>query len=587
VQILSDSVDIAVGQTARLTFRLTDSTGAIIEGEGADSSAVPVLWSSSRPSIATVDSLGLVSAAAIGQSAIVLSVGDKTDTALVNVVASPVAQVVLNAPPQFSISVGSSYQIAATARDAAGNDLPGRAFAWSSSDPTVASVSQTGVITGIASGSAQITVLSEGQTAHANVIVSPPSVASVNVSLASEVINTGQMTQATAVVRDPKGNTLTGRSVVWSSRSFATATVSNSGIVKGIARGMAAITAVVDGVEGSATIQVESASTPTVASITVSITPSSIAVGQTGQAVATIRDSAGRILTDRPLTWSSSDTRIATVSGSGVITAVSAGSVVIQSTVDGVSGQTSLNVSVPSVIPAPAPTPGTLVSHDFEDGTLGGYFNPWGAGIDVVSDPTGGGHGKVARIRYTADGVTQLDDNKAIAPKANFALGLGDSVWFRGDFYLPATVEDSTNYIRKLTYWGKGTAFHEGFDMVIVLVGNELVVSSIAVGPSSLAHDVTYTPTSVSKGQWHRLEVQLKVNSSFTAQDGILRIWLDGASVYARTDMRWTDPLWTEDPSTYKWDFWGVGYQMQESGVPYDEYRYWDNVAFAKTRITP
>jgi len=114
VQILTDSVDIAIGQTARLTFRATDSTGAIIEG--ADFSGVPARWSSSRPSIATVDSLGLVSAAAIGQSAIVVSVADKTDTAFVNVVPLPVAQVVISAPAQFSLAVGSSYRVAATDR---------------------------------------------------------------------------------------------------------------------------------------------------------------------------------------------------------------------------------------------------------------------------------------------------------------------------------------------------------------------------------------------------------------------------------------------------------------------------------------
>ena len=90
----------------------------------------------------------------------------------------------------------------------------------------------------------------------------------------------------------------------------------------------------------------------------------------------------------------------------------------------------------------------------------------------------------------------------------------------------------------------------------------------------------------VTKGQWHRLEVQLRVNTSFAARDGLLRIWLDGALIYDRADMRWTDPLWTEDPKTYKWEAWGMGYQMQ-SQLPYNEYRYWDNMTFSKTSVRP
>jgi hypothetical protein len=104
------------------------------------------------------------------------------------------------------------------------------------------------------------------------------------------------------------------------------------------------------------------------------------------------------------------------------------------------------------------------------------------------------------------------------------------------------------------------------------------------VGPSNLPLDYTYTGFNVTKGVWHRLEVQLQLNSTFAAQNGILRIWIDRALVYDRTNMRWTDPAWTEDPSTYRWETWGVGYQAQMH-IAYDEYRYWDNVAFAKTRL--
>jgi uncharacterized protein YjdB len=581
VQILTDSVDIAVGQTAKLRFRVTDSAGAIIDG--ADFNGMPIRWSSSRPSIAAVDSLGLVSAAAIGQTVITLTIGDKADSAFVTTVPVAVANVVLSAPAQFSISVGSSYKITATAIDAAGNYLPGRAFAWSSSDPAVASVSQVGIVSGVAPGSAEISVLSEGQTAHVTIAVSPPPVASVTVSLASGVIDTGRTTQATAVARDAKGIVLTGRSVVWSSSNVAAATVSSSGIVRGIALGNAAITAVVEGVPGSATVKVDSLSNtpaPTVATVSVAVSPASLSVGQTASAIATPRDSSGNVVAGRTIAWNSSQPGIAMISTTGTVTAISSGTATITAVTDGKSGAVSVNVTAPVTTPSPAS--GTLATHDFEDGTLGPYYNPWGSGIDVVPDPTGRG-GKVSRIHYAA---ASLDDNKAMMPKAPISVGLGDSIFFRGQFYLPPEINTDPNFgLRKLTYWSNRT-FKEEFSAIITLVGEQLVVVNTVVGPSNLPIDFQYTPTMVSKGVWHTLETQIKVNSSFAAKDGVFRIWLDGALVYNRTDMRWSDPLWTEDPGAYKWEIWGIGYQVNSRSA-FDEYRYWDNITFAKTRITP
>jgi uncharacterized protein YjdB len=578
------STNILPGQTTQATAQLKDALGNVLTGR-------VVTWSSLDPSIAVISAVGVVTGVSTGAVIIRATSEGQTGDGTETVGSAPVATVTVNLA-STSLTPGQTTQATAVARDANGNVLTGRSVSWSSLNPSIATVSTFGVVTAVAAGSATIQATVEtkiGTTALAVTSSAAPSaVATVAVTLGVTSLAPGQTTQATAVARDASGNVLTGRIVAWSSVTPTIASVSSSGLVTAVAAGSATVRATVETKVGDGALTVTAPLTATTATVVATVDSSTLAPGHSAQGHAVAKDAQGNVLTGKTVNWSSNNTAVVTVSATtGLVTAMSAGSALVQATVDGVAGQASVNVSVPSIITAPAPTSGTLVSHDFEDGTLGGYFNPWGTGIDVVSDPTGGGHGKVARIRYTADGVTQLDDNKAIAPKANFALGLGDSVWFRGDFYLPATVKDSTNYMRKLTYWGKGTAFPEGFDMVIVLVGNELVVSSIAVGPSSLAHDVTYTPTSVSKGQWHRLEVQLKVNSSFAAQDGILRIWLDGASVYARTNMRWTDPLWTEDPSTYKWDWWGVGYQMQESGVPYDEYRYWDNVAFAKTRITP
>jgi len=78
------------------------------------------------------------------------------------------------------------------------------------------------------------------------VSVSPPS---------AEVAVNGTV-QATAVVKDQNGNPLTGKTVEWSSLNPAVATVSETGVIRGVSAGSTTIQGKVDGVVGTATIQV-------------------------------------------------------------------------------------------------------------------------------------------------------------------------------------------------------------------------------------------------------------------------------------------------------------------------------------------
>jgi alpha-tubulin suppressor-like RCC1 family protein len=94
---------------------------------------------------------------------------------------SPVASVVVS-PTEMLLVLGQTQpqQLTATMRDQAGNPLVGRAVAWATSAPTVATVSSDGMVTGVGAGSATINATSEGKTGSASVAVSlPPGFASV------------------------------------------------------------------------------------------------------------------------------------------------------------------------------------------------------------------------------------------------------------------------------------------------------------------------------------------------------------------------------------------------------------------------
>lgn len=82
-----------------------------------------------------------------------------------------------------------------------------------------------------------------------------------------------------------------------------------------------------------------------VASVTVSPASVALTVGDTTTVSASARTATGAAVTGRPVTWASSDTSIATVTGAGLVTARDVGSVQITATVDGRSGNTSVTVN--------------------------------------------------------------------------------------------------------------------------------------------------------------------------------------------------------------------------------------------------
>ncbi len=89
----------------------------------------------------------------------------------------PVATVTVS-PAARSIPVGTAVQLAATAKDSAGNVLTGHTVTWTTSAAAIATVSAAGLVAGAAAGAATITATSEGQSGSAAITVTtlpPPS----------------------------------------------------------------------------------------------------------------------------------------------------------------------------------------------------------------------------------------------------------------------------------------------------------------------------------------------------------------------------------------------------------------------------
>ncbi len=157
------STTVLVGQTAQLSATTTDSVGNVLSGR-------TVTWVSSNASVAAVSAVGLVTGVGLGSATITATSEGQSNTASVTVTNVPVASVSVT-PASATLQVGQTVQLTATPRDSNGNALSGRVVTWSSSTPSVATVSGGGLVTGVAAGSSTITAASEGKSGTASVAV--------------------------------------------------------------------------------------------------------------------------------------------------------------------------------------------------------------------------------------------------------------------------------------------------------------------------------------------------------------------------------------------------------------------------------
>jgi hypothetical protein len=167
VDISPPSAIIAVGGTVQLTASLKDAGGEPLYGR-------VVTWASDAPGVADVSPNGLVTGKTAGGPVTITATSEGqsgTSSVTVTATAEPVASVEV-APSSASIAVGGTVQLTATPKDAGGQPLTGRTITWASNATGVATVSTTGLVTGVAAGPATVTATSEGQSGSSSITVS-------------------------------------------------------------------------------------------------------------------------------------------------------------------------------------------------------------------------------------------------------------------------------------------------------------------------------------------------------------------------------------------------------------------------------
>ena len=308
--ILPSSIQLSAS-TATLETGLTKKINASVYPTGAYDA---LSWTSSNPKVAQVSSNGTITAMASG-SAIITAKTANGKTASVNVlVKTPTVKLSAISKTMYR---GETTKLTATSS----NKKP---VSWTSSDPTIASVDSNGTIKTLKNGTVKISASANGGKAACTITVKEP----IQISATTSSIYRGKTTTLKAI---PAYST----TITWMSSNPLIATVSSNGVVTGKKAGTVTITAKAFGKSVTKTIKVVEPSLKVTGS-------TSLYRGKTTTLKATTSYST-------KVTWKSSNSSIATVNSTGVVTGKKAGTVYIYANAYGKSVKYKLTIKEPAL----------------------------------------------------------------------------------------------------------------------------------------------------------------------------------------------------------------------------------------------
>lgn len=267
---------------------------------------------------------------------------------------------------------------------------------WSSSNESIATVSEDGVVTGIVPGSVTITATADGVSGTFSVTVNAIPVQSISIQ-GDGSVTIGGTSQLTCVFTPTNA---TNKNVSWESSDDSIATVSGSGVVTGVKVGSATITATSEDGSKTATLSV-TVNAVAVTGISITDAPQTLKVGDVYTLGCVVSPDDA---TTQTVSWTSSNQSVLSVSSQGVVTAhsVSEGPVTITVSITDEYGEkktftASVNISV-----VPVEVPSHIITIVCGDGG--------------VVTPSGDLQGKLTIV----DGGTQT---LTVTPSSGFEIG--------------------------------------------------------------------------------------------------------------------------------------------------------------------
>nr|WP_213995190.1 ice-binding family protein [Arsukibacterium sp.] len=402
IEVASVNPTIAEGENQQFT-----ATGTYANGTALDISN-RVSWTSSAPDIATITNSpgdsdnaahGLATGISAGSSQISATLGGKSAETTLTVTAALTG--ILVTPANGGVIVGQNLQFTATGvySDGSSANLTSQVD-WVSSDNTVAlpnasMTSSSGLISGVAAGTVQISASIADITAEATLTVRATNLLSISVTplTSSVAVDVSRQFTATGIYADGSTVNITA-SVLWASADNDIATLNSSGSsISGLATGQAAgvvqISATVangsgantsgNDIIGAATLSVTAAN---LASISVTPENPTVLAGLSRQfnAIGTFSDGSTADLTSTA-NWTSDTVEVATMNASqtatsGLATAISTGMALIQASYAGIDGSTTLTVNSATLTAITvSPASATVLANDTAQFTATGTYS--------------------------------------------------------------------------------------------------------------------------------------------------------------------------------------------------------------------
>ena len=585
VAVTPSTATLNIGAKASLAATVKDNNNNVMTGK-------PVAWTSSNTAIATIDSTGTIAGVSAGAVTFTATVAGISGTASVTVTALPPGTV-------SNLTVAGINDTTATLTFTEVSDGAGGAAAvdvrfapaplqWGSATSVTRGTCTTPVagttvgttlnctVLGLTPGTAyNFAVVAFRGTLNVNAVfggesnvaagtTTSPAIGSVTVAPATATSNVGAKLALVATVKDKNNNVVTGKPVAWASSNTAVATVDSTGMTTGMAPGAVTFTATVAGVSGMAAVT----EMPVVGSVTVTPATATSNVGATLALAATVRDQSNNVLTGKTVTWTSSNTAIATVDATGLTTGIAPGTVTFTASVAGVSGTST--VTETAVVQGPVQYPNqpagltrfaeinfaALPAAAGLTGTLAGNFytaqSP-ATHITLVSDPT---------APVPSSSVLQMDFEKGTIAGNETATGYRlfggwdgisslsnteySEYYESTEFKIPTPdFETQEVGVKLLGYWGVGKnnqaiATGQGpIQLYSVIRGSGTGTSIMSswnldmytqgVTTTALPQNMNLS-TKVTAGTWHQFETYMKLNT-IGQNNGVWKWWLDGVLI--------------------------------------------------------
>ena len=329
IAISQSSAEMEIGET--LTLKATVSpSNATYDG---------MTWTSTNPKVASASASGLVTALSEGNTTITVMAGGKTAICSITVVKGYVAvtSISLNKTTLELVEDDTETLIATVSPD----DAADKTVSWTSSNEEIATV-KDGTITAVKEGEATIFAKAGEKTASCKVIVSKKVI-----DVESIELNRNELTivegESETLVATVKPDNATDKTVSWSSADESVAMVSVSGVVTAIKEGETIVTATSGAKSASCKVIVQKEIID-VTSISLDQNTLELYEGTSATLSATVLPENA---TDKTITWSSSNTTVATVDSNGKVEAISSGSATITATAGGFSASCTVTVIVP------------------------------------------------------------------------------------------------------------------------------------------------------------------------------------------------------------------------------------------------